>query len=46
VLLELPLAPHCATPCAPDTQESETESQSEPRWPDPRWSALSELEIQ
>jgi uncharacterized protein len=48
VLLELPLAPHCATPCVPDQSEPESETDapisSEPA--DPRWAALSELEIQ
>jgi uncharacterized protein len=41
VLLELPIAPHCSTPCMSDTDEPDTEPQ-----PDPRWQALSELEIQ
>lgn len=48
VLLDLPLAPHCATPClgddplavpaAADTDPADLAS-------DPRWAALSELEI-
>lgn len=45
VLLELPLAPHCAEPChaeadpgAPDEEPTDAPS-------DPRWAALSELEI-
>ena len=46
VMLELPLAPHCAMPCLPDTPESETESASASGPPDPRWAALSELDIQ
>src|SRR5262249_18742947 len=46
VLLELPLAPHCATPCVPDAPESGTEPASESEPTDPRWAALSELEIQ
>jgi uncharacterized protein len=48
VLLELPLAPHCATRCEPDTVEPDAEPEPEPdlRSPDPRWSVLSELEIQ
>jgi uncharacterized protein len=50
LLLELPLAPRCATPCAPSgaaTLEPDDESASSddaaPR--DPRWAALSELEL-
>jgi uncharacterized protein len=39
LLLELPLAPRCETPCAPDV-EIDTEAA-----PDPRWAALSELEL-
>ena len=46
VLLELPLAPHCATPCASDTPGPETEAPSASDRTDPRWAALSELEIQ
>jgi uncharacterized protein len=39
LLLELPLAPRCEIPCAPDVVlDTETP-------PDPRWSALSELEL-
>jgi uncharacterized metal-binding protein YceD (DUF177 family) len=43
VLLELPLAPTCETtgraPCAPDVVAEV------PPPPDPRWSALSELDL-
>jgi len=39
LLLELPLAPRCERPCAPDVVV-DTEAP-----PDPRWSALSELEL-
>jgi len=46
VLLELPLAPHCATPCVSDTPEIETEGSAPSDLADPRWAALSELEIQ
>ena len=41
ILIELPLAPHCAEPCAP---EDFAHSESPPT--DPRWAALSDLEIQ
>jgi uncharacterized protein len=41
VLLELPIAPHCVAPCVPDSAEPDAAPQ-----PDPRWAALSELEIQ
>jgi uncharacterized protein len=44
VLLELPLAPTCETTgggaCAPDVVD-----EAEPPPPDPRWSALSELDL-
>jgi uncharacterized protein len=44
VLLELPLAPTCETtgrgPCSPDLVP-----EREPPPPDPRWSALSELDL-
>jgi DUF177 domain-containing protein len=44
VMLELPLAPTCETaglgPCAPDRIP-----EREPPPPDPRWSALSELDL-
>ena len=44
VLLELPLAPTCETtgrgPCGPDVP-----AETEPPPPDPRWSALSELDL-
>jgi len=51
VLLELPLAPHCATPCGSDTDDnastaSDTDSSAAPEPADPRWAVLSELEIQ
>jgi uncharacterized protein len=51
VLLELPLAPHCATPCVSDADESGSEDAgdhptSAPEPADPRWAVLSELEIQ
>lgn len=39
LLLELPLAPRCDVPCAPDVVV-DTEA-----LPDPRWAALSELEL-
>jgi uncharacterized protein len=48
VLLELPLAPHCAEPCLPDAelvQELGDDDESRGLNPDPRWAALSELEI-
>ncbi len=48
VLLELPLAPHCDTPCvdpvAIPAVEPDDESVSPDR-ADPRWAALSDLEI-
>jgi uncharacterized protein len=60
LILELPLAPHCDTPCAPaavppgvvlttasdgpaEGEPDETDDPDVPR--DPRWSALSELEL-
>jgi uncharacterized protein len=48
VLLELPLAPHCDEPCRPETDPGAMagdpdESTDAPS--DPRWAALSELEI-
>lgn len=49
VLLELPLAPHCAEPCVTDAEllvelaGADDESRDAPA--DPRWAALSELEI-
>ena len=48
VLLELPLAPHCAEPCGPDVQLDADDDGDETLDlpPDPRWAALSELEIQ
>lgn len=41
VLLELPLAPHCEPPCAPAFTPADDDD--EPT--DPRWAALSELEL-
>jgi uncharacterized protein len=46
VLLELPLAPHCATPCVPDRAGTEAAPSTASEPADPRWAALSELEIQ
>jgi uncharacterized protein len=51
VLLELPLAPHCATACVSDTDvpfpdTPGAEPASAPDLADPRWAVLSELEIQ
>ena len=56
VLLELPLAPHCATPCVSEptafgTDQSASDDAgdgptSAPEPADPRWAVLSELEIQ
>jgi DUF177 domain-containing protein len=51
VLLELPLAPHCATPCVSDSGDpalnsSGAEPETAPDLADPRWAVLSELEIQ
>lgn len=43
VLLELPLAPHCAEPCRPETDPAADDSADPPS--DPRWAALSELDI-
>jgi len=43
VLLELPLAPHCAEPCRVEVDPA-TETPTEPPT-DPRWAALSSLEI-
>jgi uncharacterized protein len=40
VLLDLPLAPHCDVPCEPAVTSDESD---EPV--DPRWAALSELEL-
>ncbi len=48
VLLELPLAPHCDEPCRPDADTgapaAETDDSTDAP-SDPRWAALSELEI-
>ena len=43
VLLDLPLAPHCDSPCHP-TPIGDTADTDEPPV-DPRWAVLSELEI-
>ncbi|MFM8305230.1 MAG: YceD family protein [Actinomycetota bacterium] len=44
VLLELPLAPHCDEPCRPEADPQAADEISDAP-PDPRWAALSELEI-
>lgn len=44
VLLELPLAPHCADACDPEAVPGATEAPTDTP-SDPRWAALSELEI-
>jgi uncharacterized protein len=41
VLLELPLAPHCEPPCAPPGADDAAADDEV----DPRWAALSELEL-
>jgi uncharacterized protein len=47
LLLELPLAPHCAQPCAPEGASGNgaprAHGDDEPR--DPRWAPLAELEL-
>jgi DUF177 domain-containing protein len=47
LVLELPLAPHCDPPCAPDPlavpDPADGEHVDDP--PDPRWAALAELEL-
>lgn len=48
VLLELPLAPHCLGACADPCVDVAAPTDDEPvtaSAPDPRWSALSDLEI-
>lgn len=45
VLLELPLAPHCAEPCLPEADPGASADESADTPSDPRWAALSELEI-
>jgi len=48
VLLELPLAPHCEEACVPEVDPgtaAETTDDSTDAPSDPRWAALSELEI-
>ncbi|MFA5882870.1 MAG: DUF177 domain-containing protein [Acidimicrobiia bacterium] len=47
VLLELPLAPHCDEPCRaePDPSASTDDDDSRDAPTDPRWAALSDLEI-
>jgi uncharacterized protein len=44
VLLELPLAPHCAEPCRPETDPAADDDPADTP-SDPRWAALSELDI-
>ncbi len=41
--LELPLAPHCPEPCALDLVQADDGGDADPR--DPRWAALSELDL-
>jgi uncharacterized protein len=47
LLLELPLAPHCAQPCVPEDVSADRgpheRDHDEP--PDPRWAPLAELEL-
>ena len=43
VLLELPLAPHCDSPCLPTPASDAADLDDSPG--DPRWAVLSELEI-
>jgi len=45
VLLELPLAPHCAEPCQAEIDPGATDEAPTDTPSDPRWAALSELEI-
>ena len=50
VLLELPLAPHCDEPCRADVDTGAADTDTDTEDPtdapsDPRWAALSELEI-
>jgi uncharacterized protein len=47
VLVELPLAPHCDEPCMPDelVVVDEVDDDVEDAPADPRWAALSELEL-
>ena len=40
ILLDLPIAPRCADPCADLSADASSSSD-----PDPRWAALSELEL-
>ncbi len=42
VMLDLPLAPRCDTPCAPDDAAARAAKEAAA---DPRWAALSELEL-
>jgi uncharacterized protein len=44
VLLELPLAPHCDAPCAPETDADDGDEAAGAAG-DPRWAALADLEI-
>jgi uncharacterized metal-binding protein YceD (DUF177 family) len=45
VLLELPLAPSCVEPCHAEPDPGATDDEPAETPPDPRWAALSELEI-
>lgn len=45
VLLELPLAPHCPEPCRAEADPGAPADVPTDAPPDPRWAALSELEI-
>jgi DUF177 domain-containing protein len=46
VVLELPLAPHCEEPCRADAAgDAGDHDPDRDREPDPRWAALSELEL-
>ncbi len=45
VLIELPLAPHCDTPCRAEVDLQATTEVPTDTPSDPRWAALSELEI-
>lgn len=48
LLLELPLAPHCAEPCTPSIggrERRDTEPEAADERADPRWAPLAELEL-
>ena len=45
VLLELPLAPHCDEPCHAEADPAASAAEPTDAPSDPRWAALSELEI-